>query len=395
MRDMQHRAYIGESAVLSSVRRRIVSCVYIRKLPKCPSYRSPGFDRVAKGEDSSVYGLANNRRSSCVPRSGQRVTEDTLGWQGASKQHDSTCPCARGRVLFVTSKTRKAATLGLASTPTYASITALSTIGPALQTHLLFSQEPAQVGLSPIDEFIENTNALNTLAARAASVTRELSSLLLLGYMSAMESYFRALIRELINVDEVAKRCAEPQLVTYGAAVSHKVELLAEALLEGVSFASRTAVTDALKAFLGLKNLANEMGSLLDEYQKICELRHCCVHRFGKLGAKNAIALGLANHRECLERPLSLDNSSFQEMAVRLRTFAKSVNNVVCMRVLERTAENRDDHGAPLYSVSWTWNARQDHKRFTGYYRIFASAKDSIPSPSVTDVYESFRRTHK
>lgn len=289
---------------------------------------------------------------------------------------------------------RKAVSKAVA-VPAYVSITSLTVISTALETHLLFAGATTPQALSPLDEFIENTNALNKLAASAGALTREMSLLLLLGYMSATESYLRALIRDLINFDEVARKCAEPKVLTYGAAINHKQPLLAEALLEGVSFAGREGVTESLRLFLGLKDIARDMGPLLDEYQKICELRHCCVHRFGKLGAKNAITLGLAAHRACLEKPLSLDNTSFQELAVRLRTFAKSINNLVCMRVLERTATNRDDHGAPLYQQSWTWNANRDRKRFSTYYGIFASTKDSLPSPPLRDVYESFRTKHR
>jgi hypothetical protein len=277
----------------------------------------------------------------------------------------------------------------------YRSMVALNSVTTSLETHVLFGG-PARPEASPIDELIENTNVLNTLAAQhAQKFTNELGSLLLLGYMSAVESFIRALIRELVNFDEVARRLSEPELVSFGAALNHKSTQLAEALLEAYSFAGRENVTKALNSFLGLKNIAKDFGPLLDEYQKICELRHCCAHRFGRLGVKNAIALGLASHKECLDKPLSLDYDTFSEMALRLRTFAKGLNNIVCGHVLDRTARNKNDHGKPLYRETWTWNWQKDRRRFTGYYRIFATTKDTIPSPALRDVYNSFRAEHK
>ncbi len=278
----------------------------------------------------------------------------------------------------------------LTGIPKYQSITYLTSVTKALETHLLFSGS-AKAGLSPIDEFIGNTDVLNTLASGTNGFTREFSTVLLLGYMSAVESFIRALIRELVNIDEVAQKCAEPKVIPFGAAISHERRLLAESLLEGVSFAGRKGVTDALKDFLGIKNIAEDMGTLFDEYEKICEIRHCCVHRFGKLGAKNAISLGLDAHKKHLEKPLSLDSALFQELALRLRTFAKSLNNVVCTRILDRMATNKDDKGKAQYTEKWTWNEKQDRKRFRKYYRIFASKNDAMPSPSQREVYESFR----
>jgi hypothetical protein len=224
-----------------------------------------------------------------------------------------------------------------------------------------------------------------------------MSGLLLLGYMSALESFLRALIRELVNIDEVARSCAEPQLISYGAAIHHETELLADALLETVSFAGRSGVSEALKSFLGIrvKAFTDEMGPLLSDYQRICELRHCCVHRFGKLGAKNALSLGMSTHKALLESPFTLDSHSFQEIALRLRTFAKSLNNVVCLLILDRTAVNKGDRGEPIYSDNWSWNLRRDRKRFSKYYEIFASQKDAVPSPTMNDVYESFRQKHR
>ena len=274
----------------------------------------------------------------------------------------------------------------------YGNITSLTNVPDALETHLLFSGAVTRSALSPIDEFISNTDALNALALRANPLPRELSTLLLLGYMSAVESFVRSLIRAVVNLDEVAMKCAEPKLVPFGAALHHAPEMLAEALLEGHSFSSKQNVVDALKDYLGIKQIANEMAKMLDEYQTICELRHCCVHRFGKLGAKNAIALGLANHRACLEQPLSLDSASFQELALRLRTFAKGLNNIVFSKILERTATNKNDNGGgPLYTETWSWSYRRDRKRFVAYYRVFASTRDAIPSPPERELYELFR----
>lgn len=107
---------------------------------------------------------------------------------------------------------------------------------------------------------------------------------------------------------------------------------------------------------------------------------------------RNAISLGLIDHKSCLEKPLNLDDKSFLELAGMLRTFVKVLNSELFKRILDRTARNKDDSGDGLiYSQVWTWNFVHDRRRFNGYYRVFASNLDSIPSPEPFAVYERFR----
>lgn len=54
---------------------------------------------------------------------------------------------------------------------------------------------------SPVDEFLRNAVAINVLAGRSDEVTSTIASLTVLGYVSAVESYFRTLARRLIVID--------------------------------------------------------------------------------------------------------------------------------------------------------------------------------------------------
>lgn len=97
----------------------------------------------------------------------------------------------------------------------YHTITSLQAITP-LDTKSLFVPVPPTVTPSPIDQFIANTNAINRIYLAATTMHAELGTLVLLGYMSAVESFFRALIRGLINVDVHTRLIAEPLAVSFG-----------------------------------------------------------------------------------------------------------------------------------------------------------------------------------
>jgi hypothetical protein len=194
----------------------------------------------------------------------------------------------------------------------------------------------------------------------------------------------------LINIDEQTQKAVEERLVTFGAAIYHKRELLPEALLEDVSFASKKNVKDALKDIADIKgNLPREVEKVLDDFEKICQMRHCCVHRFGKLGAKNAIKLGLTAHSAILEKPLKLSKTALEEVAANLRNLVKVMNNYIFYTVLDRTVPSGR---SSVYLAEWAWDYRRDRQRFTQYYSLFKTEIDAMPSPPAREVYNSFRQ---
>jgi hypothetical protein len=280
----------------------------------------------------------------------------------------------------------------LTGPPAYGAITRLQALTP-LDTVGLFAPTTAPIDPSPLDQFIANTELINVIYMPVPEpLPGELGTLVLLGYMSAVESSCRALLRGLINIDEYTRRIAEPMTVSFGAAIHHKQTLLPEALFEELSFAGSRNVESMIKELIGIKGqLPHEVQSVLTEFRKICELRHCCVHRFGKLGAKSAIMLGLARHAQILEHPFAPTKDDLQEIADLLRTFVKTVNNFVFLSVLNRTVDSRDRSGHPMQTISWYWNYRKDRRRFLSYYNLFAAITDSPPSPSAISVYDSFR----
>lgn len=274
---------------------------------------------------------------------------------------------------------------------TYTEIAGLQALSP-LVTDSLFVQAASASQQSPLDQFISNTNAINLLYLPGnVTLTKELSALILLGYMSAIESYFRAIVREVINVDEHSKKVAHPRAVSFGAALHHNQPMLPEALVEDISFAGKRGIEEVIKEVLGIKgHVPKQLTDILDEYSKICELRHCCVHRFGKLGSNNAIKLGMDSHSQFLEQPFSPGKPALQEILDVLRSVAKVFNNFVFYSVLERSAR-KAKYQDYFYTWAWSWNYRSDRKRFLSYYKVFATTTDNPPSPAAIDIYNDFR----
>jgi len=273
----------------------------------------------------------------------------------------------------------------------YGAITTTKALTQTLDTAKLFDHEYVEGITSPIDQFIKNTNAVNLVWLSLTDITPELASIVLLGYMSAVESYMRALIRSIINIDDTAKLAVEAQQISFAAAMHHNKEILPEALLEEISFASPENIKKSLIKFLGLQPSFGDMEIYFTEFDKISQLRHCCTHRFGKLGTKNAVALGLAKHNNCLEKPLTLGRAELELTADILRDFVKGLNNIIFRAILERTATGgKTPSGLIAVKTDWAWKYQKDRKKFASYYSIFASKSDAVPSPDARQIYDSF-----
>ncbi|CAN5732505.1 hypothetical protein BH11PSE13_BH11PSE13_40570 [soil metagenome] len=196
----------------------------------------------------------------------------------------------------------------------YSAITSIGAPGnPCARTVELFDCAYVEQSTSAIDIYIENCKEINILWAGRVEISPEFGRLLLLGYVSAIESFFRTVLRSIINTDAKARADSHSLLIPFGAVLYHDSSTIAEALLEGYSFSGEKDIKAALVKFLGVSNVSESLKPLFSEYEKICQLRHCCVHRFGKLGTQNGIALGgLEWHSEALEKPLCLTLDSWE-----------------------------------------------------------------------------------
>lgn len=275
---------------------------------------------------------------------------------------------------------------------------------PSLRTSDIFKHEADRRRLSPIDRFTVNCNGIARLVMvedylrRIEPVPSELSTVVILGYVSAVESYLRALLSGLIAIDEYVQFVVERKTLTYGAVLHHDIELLPDALLEGTSFASRENIKEALSQYLRLQ-IAKMPGvdEALKEFQRVCEVRHCCVHRFGRLGSNNAISLGLAQHGALLEARVEPDINQLQEILLSMRVLVRVLNTAIFAAIIERTGRPtvNDDKFPYIWTSNWTWRWPSDRRRFNRYYDLFASTQDVVTSPSAQDVYSSFRSALK
>ena len=256
-----------------------------------------------------------------------------------------------------------------------------SPVNPTLPTATLFDVGHVESDQSAIDQYLARLASIHQLAPNPTAFNPLQAQLILLGVVAAVESYFRTLLRRLITLDSECQSCAEDQAVPFGAAMHLSKPMMPEALLERVTFVSETSLVDAIRQFAGVKgNLPADLQATFRDYAAVCQLRHCAVHRFGKLGVKNAIFLGLKAHKPSLEKPLLLTYPALQSAIAISTGVVKTTNNFLFNEVLSR-----------LSASTWTSRWGKDKGAFMPYYRLFADTASSTKSAPARDVYVQFQ----
>lgn len=270
--------------------------------------------------------------------------------------------------------------------------------GRTIQSHdtsSFFDTSYTENTISPVDSFIEKINEFNLLigvldSSPVLSTPLKTTNynLILLGQISAVESYIREIIRKLIIIDHSSTESSSSCQLTYGAAVNYSKNILPEALMESYSFASQKNILDSFKNFLGIKGHPSlELINILNEFEKICQLRHCIIHRFGKLGGNNAIKLGLNEHAECLEKPLTLNTSHLSDTYFTCVNVVLVINNFLFRKILART----------IIENYWEWDLRKDRRKFKIYLDVFISREkpDTIYNNDLNKYYSKLKELKK
>ncbi|MGR5150615.1 hypothetical protein [Photobacterium swingsii] len=221
-----------------------------------------------------------------------------------------------------------------------------------------------------------------SLASQNNEEWTKLSNLLILGFISSVESYVRCLLRRVLLIDEEAKSKSYNKTVTYGAAIHHDKNLLPEAIMEDCSFHSAGNIKETVKSVTGI-NLNNlkknpELATAFSDFDFIGQLRHCVVHRSGLFGSNNALSLGLDKYHEYLEKPIKLDLSVVQEAAKACDTLVRELNDTLFREFLSRTINIYD----------WKGDLRSDAKYFDKYFDVFSPA---VNKSLKKECYHQFR----
>lgn len=227
-----------------------------------------------------------------------------------------------------------------------------------------------------------STSTFTPLASSNNEEWQQLSNLSILGFVSAVETYFRGIIRKMLVIDKHSRQISYKHAVTYGAALYHEKNMLPEALLEGASFHCAKNIKESINKFLDIQlneQSNSELSSVFENYDIVGHLRHCVVHRAGLLGSKNALALGLDEHHSFMEKPINIDLASIQEVGFVCDNLIKTVNDALFQKTLCRS----------IKTIDWSGDFDDDKENFSRYFNLFSPLinRNEIKMKACYDVF--------
>ncbi|TMO70144.1 hypothetical protein CWC17_18770 [Pseudoalteromonas sp. S3785] len=218
---------------------------------------------------------------------------------------------------------------------------------------------PSAVASSPIDNFyIERNKLLSSISPNYATLNPSIPPLVLVGLISLTENYFREILAGIVKICPKAKQKSATKSLNLATAWIGFGEM-EKGAFENTSFSDPKAVKKSLNELIGVNvTNINQIAAPLEEFGKLCELRHAIVHSAGLLAGKNAIKLELPSSRNSLR--IKVGYSELQESAevcsslvcaVNLELFVNMANK--WLNEWPRTPAYRDQNLNILFKKIW------------------------------------------
>lgn len=197
--------------------------------------------------------------------------------------------------------------------------------------------------------------------------------------ISLTENYFREILAGIISICPKAKQKSASKSLNLATAWIGFGEM-EKGAFENTSFSDPKTVKKSLSELIGVNvSNSNQISTPLDEFGKLCELRHAIVHSAGLLAGKNAVKLELPNSRNSVK--IKVGYSELQEAAEVCTSLVCAVNIELFINISTkwlnewpRTPAYRDQNVNALFKKVWEL-----------FYSIF-DERNGLISDSLTQI---------
>ncbi|WP_028888214.1 hypothetical protein [Tenacibaculum ovolyticum] len=235
-----------------------------------------------------------------------------------------------------------------------------------------FVQDKMNSGNSPIDDFYNEVRTILALSAPSMVSTDWHGSMNAIAIISTTENYFRSILGKMIIICPQSKKKAAENNINFGSVLWHPNESIERGAFEHVSFSDSKKIIEMTRKYIGTELNKSDLVPILNEFNKICELRHGIVHSARILAGKNALMLDLPSSNK--EQFITIGYGQLQKIASICTTLVVSYN-----QKLFEVMANR-------WATSWrnpTWTTEIENEYFKKTWRIFHSkidkANNTIP----------------
>ncbi len=192
--------------------------------------------------------------------------------------------------------------------------------------------------ISPIDRYYAHRSQV--IIAGKPELLQDspwLSGHMLVSIISATELYFREIFSWAIALCPVCKKNSSEKNMQIGAALWHGQGTYQRAVFEHLSLADSSKIKSCSKDYIGFEiKKTTSSHAALEEFDKLCELRHGIVHASCHLPGKNAVKLMVGKTVE--ENIVQFDTSRLHEGASICTALVESYNRELYECMVERWA---------------------------------------------------------
>lgn len=198
---------------------------------------------------------------------------------------------------------------------------------------------------SPIDAYVEYTRSLLRFGTPAhLTQNQNLGGLLLLGAVSAAEAYFRSIFSLTLEICPMSREVSAEKQINLGGVLWHGHSEFRRSAFEHITFCSKEDVKKHSRAYLGFSLRDSEFKDPLNEFDKVCHLRHGLVHNAGILPGRNAVQVGARPCRAPVR--IDLNFGSLQSLVAAIDTliltFNRELFNEMCLRWATKWRQRSD-----------------------------------------------------
>jgi hypothetical protein len=220
---------------------------------------------------------------------------------------------------------------------------------------------------SPIDQFYGEMQKIMILFPPQAWVQNTwVGALASIAIISSIENYFRQIFSQILKNCVDSQKKAASNNINLGSVIWHPSKEIERGAFEHISLASADNINATSKKYIGIDLMSNGLGTILDEFDKICELRHGIVHSAMVVAGKNGIKLKLQSTNDVTK--IDIGFAEFQEIMSICNALVVDSNKLFFAELAKR------------WATSWrntpSWNSSEASTKFKAIWSVFYSHRD-------------------
>jgi hypothetical protein len=242
---------------------------------------------------------------------------------------------------------------------------------------------PGAKKVSPIAHYFSTANRLASKIAKSSYADdAEILGLLLLGVVSAAEFYFRTILGITVSLCPVCRENTEMLQVPIaafgfyaGSGYSHAI-----GAYEHESFADAKKIRAECKRLTGFDISSDASATkAIEDFELLCELRHCLVHTSGYAGLKACRALG--SSERSLQKLIVRKTEAFELMKLS-HNAVRALNRFLADSIVDRWVDRE------ILTGSW----KDDRELFTNVIEAFWIKGEDSHRSIAYNAYRPFQR---